>query len=110
MSALPSQSCQHHFWRLKKAILIVASEKDSEADAENFTELALVVRADQEKVLLFLSGTTTPTTVSFQEFANDFETSALLAYVKDKAPNDEDAPQESLAFGIKWFLPEITRH
>ncbi len=101
------------FIAIKKGhLIVVAAEgtEDSAAKSQNTTELALVVRADQDKVLLFLSGTTTPTTITFQAFANDFETSTLIAYVKDNPPNDEDAPTESLAFGIKWFLPEITRH
>ncbi len=95
---------------MKKGALVVPQIQEDNGEAQALTELALVVRADQEKILLFMSGATTPTTLTKQEFTRDFEITTLLAFTKNKQVNDEDAPVESLAFGIKWFLPEIVRH
>lgn len=106
----PLEKLPTPFIAIKKGTLVVPQLSDGEAGAETTTELALVVRADQEKILLFMSGATTPTTQTAKEFARDFETFTLLAFTKSQPVNDEDSPNDSLEFGLKWFLPEITRH
>src|SRR3954463_11075140 len=70
--------------------------------------LALLVRADQERVLYFLAGEDTPRTLPLRDFAAHFEQTVLLA--ARKAPPLDDPDAEKSAFGFRWFLPELARH
>lgn len=101
------------------------SEPSTETDPESVTDrasaatngasttfgLAMVVKCEKDRVLLFAAGTTTPTTLTTQEFAARYTLSVLLAEPKVAAVEDEDDDSNAkLAFGLRWFLPEILKY
>jgi subfamily B ATP-binding cassette protein HlyB/CyaB len=71
--------------------------------------LALLVRADRERLLYLLAGEEAPRTMARGQFAERFEDMVLLAAPAIAAPDDADgAPKR--AFGFRWFVPELARH
>jgi ATP-binding cassette, subfamily B, bacterial HlyB/CyaB len=87
-----------------------AAEAANEARAEGAASptLALLVRADQERVLYFLAGEEVPRSLAVGDFAAHFEQTVLLA--ARKAPPLDDPDAERSAFGFRWFVPELARH
>ena len=83
-----------------------ANEPDTQAAAS--PTLALLVRADQGRVLYFLAGEESPRTVAVQDFAAHFEQTVLLAARATPPLDDPDA--EKSTFGFRWFVPELARH
>jgi ATP-binding cassette, subfamily B, bacterial HlyB/CyaB len=71
--------------------------------------LALLVRADRERLLYLLAGEEAPRTMARGQFAERFEDMVLLAAPAVAAPDDPDAAQKR-AFGFRWFVPELARH
>src|SRR3954468_24735002 len=70
--------------------------------------LALLVRADQERVLYFLAGEEAPRSLALADFAAHFEQTVLLA--ARKAPPLDDPDAETSAFGFRWLVPVVARH
>src|SRR3954463_5460135 len=70
--------------------------------------LALLVRADQERVLYFLAGEEAPRSLAVGDFSAHFEQTVLLA--ARKAPPLDDPDADRSGFGFRWFLPELARH
>ena len=70
---------------------------------------ALVVRADNERVLYFAAGANTPTVATHSELGGIYRGIAVRVTRIDTSPNDGDlrAPQP---FGFRWFVPEILRY
>ena len=71
--------------------------------------LALLVRADRERLLYLLAGEEAPRTMARGQFAERFEDTVLLAAPAIAAPDDPDGAQKR-AFGFRWFVPELARH
>jgi subfamily B ATP-binding cassette protein HlyB/CyaB len=71
--------------------------------------LALLVRADRERLLYLLAGEEAPRTMARGQFAERFEDMVLLAAPAIVAPDDPDGAQKR-AFGFRWFIPELARH
>src|SRR6478672_5709863 len=69
---------------------------------------ALLVRADQGRLLYFLAGEEAPRTLPMRDFAAHFEQTVLLAARPASPPEDPDGQKN--AFGFRWFLPELARH
>jgi subfamily B ATP-binding cassette protein HlyB/CyaB len=84
-----------------------ANEPRAEGSAASPT-LALLVRADQERLLYFLAGEEAPRSLAVADFAAHFEQTVLLAARKAVPLDDPDA--EKSAFGFRWFVPELARH
>jgi subfamily B ATP-binding cassette protein HlyB/CyaB len=72
--------------------------------------LALLVRADTERVLLFNPGANAPTTMSRGDFAARHAGQALFATPAAPSVEDPDAPRATRAFGFRWFVPELLKH
>ncbi|MDN5849913.1 MAG: peptidase domain-containing ABC transporter [Nitrococcus sp.] len=73
-------------------------------------QLALVVRADGERVLYFRPGETSPRTLGAAEAVRRFAPHALAVAPKDEPPPDDAADAAPARFGFRWFLPELLRH
>ena len=76
--------------------------------------LALIIKADAEKVLFFEPGNQQPSVLPVAQFDARFTGQVLLFKSQPKAAsaNDEDAGDSSgaaRAFGFKWFVPERVR-
>jgi ATP-binding cassette, subfamily B, bacterial HlyB/CyaB len=71
--------------------------------------LALLVRADRERLLYLLAGEEAPRTMARGQFAERFEDMVLLAAPAVAAPDDPDGAQKRV-FGFRWFVPELARH
>jgi subfamily B ATP-binding cassette protein HlyB/CyaB len=76
--------------------------------------LALIVKADAERLLYFPAGSNTAETIPAAEFAGRFEGRVWLVARASAAatPPDEletqwQGPQK---FGFRWFIPELLRH
>ena len=85
-----------------------ANEAQAEGAAAAAPKLALLVRADRERILYFLPGEEAPRTLALLDFAAHFEQTVTLAARKAEALDDPDA--EKRPFGFRWFAPELARH
>ncbi|NOT15073.1 MAG: peptidase domain-containing ABC transporter [Methylotenera sp.] len=80
--------------------------------------LAIVLKADAERVLLLEEGETTPKTITLAEF-NAMSTGQVLFATPQAASLNEDGnphnptaatATEKPPFGFKWFIPELLKH
>ena len=78
--------------------------------------LALIIKADAEKVLFFEPGNQQPSVLSVADFQSRFTGQVLLFKNQinvTEADSDEDAVDSSSSprpFGFKWFVPELLKH
>lgn len=82
---------------------------------------ALLVKADEERVLFFRAGAEQPETVPLAEFTRHFRSDILLV-ARDTAQTAADLEAEQSApvpqplqpghipFGFRWFVPELMKH
>lgn len=90
-----------------------AAEATSPAgDMPASVRLALVVRADDERLLFFRAQGSASETIPVAEFAHRFEPVVLLAthQAGPKAPDDDLLSRDSQKFGFRWFIPELLKH
>jgi len=82
------------------------------ADGGAQADLALVVRADGDRLLFFRAQSTTGETLPLADFARHFEPLVLLvsSEVAADAPDDDQPRRDAGRFGFRWFVPELLRH
>lgn len=72
---------------------------------------ALLVQAGERELTLFHAGSNTPTTLSTEQFAQQFTGTAYLLALATPAIQDPDNPQSaSTTFGFRWFAAELLKH
>lgn len=86
-----------------------AGESAGEVAAPKF-QLAIVVDADDDKVLLFLPGGETVVQLAIEVFAQRYAGIVFLMKQEAEAPADPDAMASRRRFGFGWFAPELMRH
>ena len=88
--------------------LVLIGAAASEADAAH-ARPALLVRADDDRMLYFAAGANTPSVVSHAEFAAGYLGIALRFHRAASLTGDAEdvVPQR---FGFRWFVPEILRY
>lgn len=69
--------------------------------------LALIVKADNQRVLHFQPGSDAAQTIPASEFTQHFESQVLLFNRKPSPVQDETASRK---FGFDWFIPELLKH
>ncbi len=73
--------------------------------------LALVLRADNDRVLLLEENRQTPVTLSIQEFVSRYAGTVLLFAAGPDTPLGEDGSRRiTREFGFRWFIPELLKH
>ena len=73
--------------------------------------LALVVEADDERIVLIESGAAARVTLTSAEFTLRYAGELILLAPQPKPPADADAAAlRKGAFGFSWFVPELLRH
>ncbi len=74
--------------------------------------LALIIRADDQRLLYFSAGSNTAETMPVADFSQHFE--PLLWLVARESGEtrsiDEDGLREARKFGFRWFVPELLKH
>ncbi len=90
--------------------LVAQTRGNANGDAD--AGLALVVKADGGRLLLFRAQSATAETLSLADFARDFDPVVLLLRHQQAAGTAEaEAPLAGTArFGFRWFVPELLRH
>ena len=75
-------------------------------------KLALVIKADDGRVLYFRARSSNGETIPLAEFTQLFEQDVLLiTYAAHaKAPDDELWSRDAQKFGFRWFIPELLKH
>jgi subfamily B ATP-binding cassette protein HlyB/CyaB len=77
---------------------------------ENYS-LALIIKADGERVLFFEASSQTPTVLPIAKFAMRFTGQAILFAIRAKPIGDRDLPDSSRQeFGFRWFIPELLKY
>jgi subfamily B ATP-binding cassette protein HlyB/CyaB len=77
---------------------------------ENYS-LALVIKADGERVLFFEASSQTPTVLPIAKFAVRFTGQAVLFAIRAKPIGDKDLSDSSRQeFGFRWFIPELLKY
>ena len=71
---------------------------------------ALIVRADDERLLYFEAGSQTPQTCPAALAGERFEPEVLLARHEDSPPLADEGAPGAAKFGFRWFVPELLRH
>ncbi|MBY0271548.1 MAG: peptidase domain-containing ABC transporter [Burkholderiales bacterium] len=102
-----------------------APDASAEPDAEHTTDvaatgaeevptasLALVIKADTDRLLYFRAQSNTGETIASNEFAHRFEPVVLLVTheAKSKTPDDDLWSHDTQKFGFRWFIPELLKH
>ena len=72
--------------------------------------LAMLVQAHADRVVLFHSGTNTPTTYQAVDFAAIYAGTVLLLTPASQGLRDPDANADARRFGFRWFIPELLKH
>jgi len=73
--------------------------------------LALILKADGARVLIFDQGSKAPYTKSLDEFAALYAGQIMLFAPAGAAPAEIDAASKQTSeFGFKWFIPELLKH
>ena len=72
--------------------------------------LALILKADDERLLLLEAGAESPKALSIGEFGAIFAGTAILAAPESPPVSDDEAQPQAEAFGFKWFVPELLKH
>ena len=70
--------------------------------------VALVLKIDQERVLLLHPESSSPITLTMAEFDALYTGLAILATPKKEALTDDG--HQPAKFGFKWFIPELLKH
>jgi len=83
---------------------------DSATTAAVGARAVLIVQMDDERVLYFPAGTSTPETIPLNTFLARFEPLFLLAKPAHGAVPDDDRIETPQTFGFRWFVPELLRH
>ena len=79
--------------------------------ANHFHRLALILKVDGERVLLFDQQSPAPFTKTLPEFEQSYAGEVILFAPEGEAALDPDpASQEKREFGFKWFVPELLKH
>lgn len=72
---------------------------------------AILVQAHSDRMVLFMAGTNTATTLSVEDFAPQFTGTAFLLTLEHSAIKDPDqALVAGRAFGFRWFVPELLKY
>jgi len=72
--------------------------------------LALIIKADTERILFFEPGDETPKLIPVAEFDTRFEPFVISFARAPEAVKDHDVAQEQKSFGFHWFIPELLKH
>ncbi len=72
--------------------------------------VALLVKSEGERLLLFPAGSNEPEVVLVPEFESQFSGWALDAATSPEEPADGEISSEARKFGFRWFLAELARH
>jgi subfamily B ATP-binding cassette protein HlyB/CyaB len=72
--------------------------------------LALVVRAEEQRLLLFEPGAAEPQAVAAADFAARYAGRVLLATPEAGVPVEEGEAPARAPFGFRWFVPELLKH
>jgi subfamily B ATP-binding cassette protein HlyB/CyaB len=73
--------------------------------------LALVLKADNARVLLFDQQNQNPLTKSLEEFEAQYAGTVILFAPESRGLAESDpALKEPQEFGFKWFIPELLKH
>jgi len=88
-----------------------AATSDASADAIGSTAcIALVLKVDSERILMFSPGQSAPTVVSRAEFAEQFAGTVFFAAPAGKSVKDDDTGVARAKFGFRWFFDELLKH
>lgn len=83
---------------------------NAEKKSETY-RLALVLRADNDRILLLDENQQTPVTLPISEFDSRYAGSALLFTTAFAVSGGEDGSSRSAReFGFRWFIPELLKH
>lgn len=73
--------------------------------------LALILKADAERVLFVEAGSTAPTVMSCAEFSERYAGQALQVSPKAQVlPEDLQTGEQKAPFGFAWFIPELLKY
>lgn len=87
------------------------AEGESGALADSHHRLALILRADDTRVLLFDETSKTPFESALADFEARFAGQVILFQAASKAAFEGDPLLvPDTAFGFRWFIPELLRH
>ena len=92
------------------ALPVVALLKPLAESTESTSPLALILRADEERLLLFESGAERHAVLSAEDFAARFHGTVLLATPEAHSPTEDSRLSTVTPFGFRWFLPELLKH
>ena len=88
--------------------LALLNKNPAEDKASVEQTLALILKRDDERLLLLEPSCETPRAVTQEEFARRFSGQVLLARKQYQAVMDTDAA--STPFGFRWFLQELLKY
>ena len=73
-------------------------------------DIAIIIKADAERILYFEPGKDTPQTIPATEFESRFEPLVVSIAKQTDKLKDVDGTNEEPEFGFRWFVPELLKH
>lgn len=72
--------------------------------------LAIIIKADAERLMFFEPGDETAQIIPVQEFESRFEPYVIALAKQAESLSDPDLAKEKPTFGFRWFVPELLKH
>lgn len=72
--------------------------------------LAILIKADAERLMFFEPGNDTPQVLPVGEFDIRFEPLVVALAKQPEALTDPDLAKDKPSFGFRWFVPELLKH
>lgn len=107
--------------RIEPSFIEANAPTEVDPQVTSTIRLALIVKADGDKVLYFEPGNQQPTVIPVADFESRFTGEVLLFKPEAKAVVDDEEPgsvsgagqssnQHAHEFGFRWFVPELLKH
>jgi len=72
--------------------------------------LAILIKADAERLMFFEPGNDSPQVIPVGEFDTRFELLVVALAKQPEALADPDLTKDKPSFGFRWFVPELLKH
>lgn len=100
-------------WRLPVAVQLspIESKESAAAIGDSLKpDWALVLNADEQRVILIERGNASPVTVAAKDLKARYLGRALSLNPKISATDPDGIDARQAKFGLRWFIPELAKH
>ena len=85
-------------------------EQTPQTPAQRPQSLAIIVKADAERLMYFEPSSETAQVIPAAEFDTRFEPFVIALAKQPESLTDPDLAEDKPSFGFRWFIPELLKH